>query len=111
MFEVSWIRLRDWHILSTGPSTFTQDERFTVRHTPGDNDWSLAIKFVNQRDQGVYVCQVSTTTGSLSHYYNLAIIVPRAFILGADEYYAMAGGDISLVCIIEDVSFVNLLLT
>ena len=47
--------------------------------------------------------QVSTSTGSLSHYYNLAIIVPRAYILGADEYYAMAGGDISLVCIIEDV--------
>jgi len=99
---VSWIRLRDWHILSTGPNTFTQDERFTVRHTQGDNDWTLAIKFVNQRDQGVYVCQVSTSTGSLSHYYNLAIIVPRAYILGADEYYAMAGGDISLVCIIED---------
>ena len=109
MFEVSWIRLRDWHILSTGPSTFTQDERFTVRHTPGDNDWSLAIKFVKERDQGVYVCQVSTSTGSLSHYYNLAIIVPRAFILGADEYYAMAGGDISLVCIIEDVSCLNIL--
>ena len=100
--KVSWIRLRDWHILSTGPSTFTQDERFTVRHTPGDNDWTLAIKFVNERDQGVYVCQVSTSTGSLSHHYNLAIIVPRAYILGADEYYAMAGGDISLVCIIED---------
>ena len=78
-----------------------------MRHTPGDNDWSLAIKFVNQRDQGVYVCQVSTNTGSLSHYYNLAIIVPRAYILGADEYYAMAGGDISLVCIIEDVSHEN----
>jgi len=99
---VSWIRLRDWHILSTGPNTFTQDERFAVRHTAGDNDWTLAIKFVNQRDQGVYVCQVSTSTGSVSHYYNLGIIVPRAYILGADEYYAMAGGDISLVCIIED---------
>jgi len=59
-------------------------------------------QILNQRDQGVYVCQVSTSTGSLSHYYNLAIIVPRAYILGADEYYAMAGGDISLVCIIED---------
>ena len=46
-------------ILSTGPNTLTQDERFTVRHTAGDNDWTLAIKFVNQRDQGVYVCQVS----------------------------------------------------
>merc|ERR1719474_1203199 len=99
---VSWIRLRDWHILSTGPNTFTQDERFAVRHTAGENDWTLAIKFVNQRDQGVYVCQVSTETGSVSHYYNLGIIVPRAYILGADEYYAQAGGDISLVCIIED---------
>lgn len=99
---VSWIRLRDWHILSTGQNTFTQDERFTVRHTPGGNDWTLAIKFVSTRDQGVYVCQVSTPQGSLSHYYNLGIIVPRAYILGADEYYAMEGGSISLVCIIED---------
>ena len=38
-----------------------QDERFTVRHTPGENDWTLAIKFVNQRDQGVYVCQVRSS--------------------------------------------------
>ena len=30
--------------------------------------------------------QVSTPTGSVSHYYNLGIIVPRAYILGADEY-------------------------
>ena len=32
--------------------------------------------------------QVSTPTGSVSHYYNLGIIVPRAYILGADEYAA-----------------------
>ena len=56
-WQVSWIRMRDWHILSTGPNTYTQDERFTVRHTPGTNDWTLAIKFVQQRDQGQYVCQ------------------------------------------------------
>ena len=47
---------------------------------------------------------MSTETGSVSHYYNLHIVVPRAYILGADEYYAKAGGDIALVCIIEDVS-------
>ena len=58
-------------------------------------------------DDNDAMVQVSTSTGSLSHYYNLAIIVPRAYILGADEYYAMAGGDISLVCIIEDVSAEN----
>ena len=61
-------------------------------------------------DDNDALMKVSTSTGSLSHYYNLAIIVPRAFILGADEYYAMAGGDISLVCIIEDVSFLNILI-
>merc|ERR1712212_505365 len=43
-------------------------------------------------------CEVST----VSHNYNRHIVVPRAYILGADEYYAQAGGDISLVCIIED---------
>ena len=46
--------------------------------------------------------QVSTSTGSVSHYYNIGIIVPRVYKLRADEYYAMAAGDISLVCIIED---------
>jgi hypothetical protein len=34
-----------------------QDERFSVRQT-APNDWSLAIKYVKKRDQGVYVCQV-----------------------------------------------------
>ena len=55
------------------------------------------------RDNIIFDFQVTTSMGSVSHYYNLGIIVPRAYILGADEYYAMAGGDISLVCIIEDV--------
>ena len=34
------------------------------------------------------ILRVSTPTGSVSHYYNLGIIVPRAYILGADEYVA-----------------------
>ena len=47
---------------------------------------------------------MSTSSGSMSHYYNLAVIVPRAYILGSEEYYAQTGTAISLVCIIEDVS-------
>ena len=50
------------------------------------------------------ILKVSTETGSVSHFYNLHIVIPRAYILGADEYYAKPGGDIALVCIIEDVS-------
>jgi hypothetical protein len=48
--------------------------------------------------------QVSTKTGVKSHYFNLHVLVPTAFILGNDEYHTQAGNAISLVCIIENVS-------
>ena len=48
--------------------------------------------------------QVSTSTGVKSHYFNLHVMVPTAFILGSDEYHTQAGNAISLVCIIENVS-------
>ena len=54
---------------------------------------------------------MSTKTGVKLHYFHLHVLVPAAFILGSDEYHTQAGNAISLVCIIEDVSFVNLLLT
>ena len=47
--------------------------------------------------------QVSTSTGVKSHYFNLHVMVPTAFILGSDEYHTQAGNAISLVCIIENV--------
>ena len=34
-------------------------------------------------------------------------MVPTAFILGSDEYHTQAGNAISLVCIIENVSFLS----
>jgi hypothetical protein len=49
--------------------------------------------------------QVSTSTGVKSHYFNLHVMVPSAFILGSDEYHTQAGNAISLVCIIENVSY------
>ena len=39
--QVSWVRLRDWHILSTDETTFTKDERFQVLHAPDQRDWTL----------------------------------------------------------------------
>jgi len=99
---VSWIRRRDWSILSSGNSAFTKDARFSLLHRPGDSDWTLIIKYLQKRDEGTYVCQVSTTTGVKSHYFNLHVMVPTAFILGSDEYHTQAGNAISLVCIIEN---------
>ena len=48
--------------------------------------------------------QVSTPTGSVSHYYNLGIIVPRAYILGADEYVV---NNISIINIIIIIIIIN----
>ncbi|CAH2235323.1 jg5893 [Pararge aegeria aegeria] len=58
--QVSWIRKRDWHILSSGKFTYTNDERFQVLHGEGSEDWTLQIKFVQKRDNGTYECQVGT---------------------------------------------------
>ncbi|CAH2080297.1 unnamed protein product, partial [Iphiclides podalirius] len=44
---------------------------------------------------------VSTGSGTLSRLVHLHIVVPEAFILGAEEYHVDAGSTINLVCIIE----------
>lgn len=61
MFQVSWVRRRDWHILTSGVFTYTNDERFQVAHTEGADDWTLQIKYVQKRDNGTYECQVRTS--------------------------------------------------
>lgn len=61
--QISWIRRRDWHILSSGAQLYTNDERFAILHTPGSNMWTLQIKFVQRRDHGMYECQVSGREG------------------------------------------------
>lgn len=48
--------------------------------------------------------QVSTSTGVISHFVNLQVVVPEAFILGSGELHVDMGSTINLVCIIEKVS-------
>ena len=45
--------------MSSGNAAFTKDARFSLLHQPGDTDWTLGIKYLQQRDEGTYVCQVS----------------------------------------------------
>jgi hypothetical protein len=61
VFQISWVRRRDWHILTSGMFTYTNDERFQVLHSEGSDDWTLQIKYVQKRDNGTYECQVSVT--------------------------------------------------
>ncbi|KAL7295136.1 hypothetical protein TKK_0011445 [Trichogramma kaykai] len=55
--EISWIRRRDWHVLTSSMFTYTNDERFQVLHPEGSDDWTLQIKYVQERDNGTYECQ------------------------------------------------------
>ncbi|XP_037924960.1 uncharacterized protein LOC119660463 isoform X3 [Hermetia illucens] len=57
---VSWIRRKDYHLLTVGLTTYSSDERFSATHLKHSEDWTLQIKFVQLRDAGIYECQVST---------------------------------------------------
>jgi len=60
-FQVSWIRMRDLHILTSGPNLFTNDGRFGIQHPLRDSAiWNLQIKDVSPKDMGSYECQVNT---------------------------------------------------
>ncbi|XP_068228154.1 LOW QUALITY PROTEIN: junctional adhesion molecule B-like [Palaemon carinicauda] len=102
--QVSWVRRRDWHILTSGSLTYTQEERFSVHHPEGSTEWTLAIKYVELEDAGTYECQISTGGGLLSRLVNLDVIVPRAVIPGNGEYHIDTGSTISIECYIEHSS-------
>ncbi|XP_044747062.1 lachesin isoform X2 [Coccinella septempunctata] len=101
--QVSWVRRRDWHILSSGVFTYTNDERFQILHSEGSDDWTLQIKYVQKRDNGTYECQISSNSGLISHFVNLQIVIPEATIQGSKsgEHHVDVGSVIDLLCIIE----------
>ncbi|XP_023290818.1 zwei Ig domain protein zig-8 isoform X2 [Orussus abietinus] len=99
--EISWIRRRDWHVLTSSTLIFTSDERFQVLHPEGSDDWTLQIKYVQERDNGTYECQISRSTGIFSLFVNLNVVTSEALILGRGEHHVDVGSIINLVCIIE----------
>lgn len=59
-FQVSWMRKRDLHILTSNIYTYTGDQRFSVMHGMDSDDWDLRIEYAQQRDSGIYECQINT---------------------------------------------------
>lgn len=98
---ISWVRMRDWHILTNGLVRFTTDDRFDVLYTEGSYDWILQIKYTQEQDAGIYECQVSTSTGSIQQQVTLTVIYPEAYIHGGEEYHVDAGSPVALTCVIE----------
>ncbi|XP_076064557.1 opioid-binding protein/cell adhesion molecule-like isoform X2 [Oratosquilla oratoria] len=99
--KVSWIRRRDYHVLTSGLIPYAQDERFSVVRAEDSDDWALQIKFVQERDAGAYECQVSTKVGSYGYVVNLEVVVPVATIRGSKELHVQSGSTISLLCVVE----------
>jgi len=71
--QVSWMRKRDMHILSAGIFMYTSDLRFQVIHPDKSENWTLQIKSPQERDSGVYECQVSTEP-KMSLNYSLNVV-------------------------------------
>ena len=65
-----------------------------------DSD-SFQIKFVQDRDGGIYECQVSTSTGTISRRVELNVVFPEAYIKGGEEYHVDEGSPISLTCVLD----------
>lgn len=54
------MRHRDIHVLTVNTYTYTSDQRFQTAHHKDTDEWTLQIKYVQERDKGSYECQVST---------------------------------------------------
>ncbi|OXA62402.1 Opioid-binding protein/cell adhesion molecule [Folsomia candida] len=101
IYEVSWVRKRDLHILSAGVYTYTSDQRFVVLHHPEKSEnWTLCIRSVQLRDQGTYECQVNTEP-KFSMAFHLNVIESRARIIGGSDIHVQSGSSLRLTCEIE----------
>ncbi|XP_035776246.1 immunoglobulin superfamily member 10-like [Anopheles albimanus] len=98
--SVSWIRKRDLHILSAGTAVYTSDERFQVIRSEKAENWTLQIKFAQQRDSGIYECQVNTEP-KMSMAFRLNVVEAKAVILGPTDLYVKMGSIVTLTCIIS----------
>lgn len=58
--QVSWIRLRDFHLLTVGLTRYTSDERFSTVHVQYSNSWALQVKDAQLRDAGLYECLLNS---------------------------------------------------
>uniref|UniRef100_A0A182QWW7 Ig-like domain-containing protein n=1 Tax=Anopheles farauti TaxID=69004 RepID=A0A182QWW7_9DIPT len=94
---VSWIRRKDYHLLTIGTTTYSSDERFNIIHAEDAEEWPLQIKYVQLRDAGLYECQVSTHPPT-SIFVKLDVVEAKAEIFGPSEKYLKPGSMLRLTC-------------
>ena len=62
--------------------------------------WTLQIKSVQARDAGTYECQISTVP-KMTHFFNLAIVVPKVRIVGSKDIHVKAGSLVRIECVVS----------
>jgi len=100
--KVSWIRKRDLHILTFGQLSYTNDARFSVIRSTNGDMWTLRVRSVQLRDEGLYECQVSSEP-KISKSVRLKVVVSQAAIQGSPEMYIRTGSDIRLSCTVHEM--------
>lgn len=98
---VSWIRRRDYHLLTVGSLAYSSDQRFQVRYVKQEQDWQLHLQYVQVRDDGVYECQVSSHP-PVSILTTLHVMEATSEVLGGPEKYVRVGSSLRLVCVLRD---------
>ncbi|KAJ6635063.1 Zwei Ig domain protein zig-8, partial [Pseudolycoriella hygida] len=104
--SVSWVRVRDHHILTVDRTTFIADERFHAYYSstgqlPGV--WTLQIKYVQARDAGIYECHLNFygDEQKTSARVQLNVVVPRTELIGDSNRYVKEGSKVTLHCIVS----------
>ncbi|XP_065081311.1 uncharacterized protein LOC135703878 [Ochlerotatus camptorhynchus] len=94
---VSWVRRRDFQLLTVGFSTYSSDERFLVHHIRHMGHWALRIKAVRDEDRGLYECQLSVHPVQ-SVFVELKVVEAVADIVGAPDLHIDEGSTLRLEC-------------
>ncbi|TMW46788.1 hypothetical protein DOY81_008132, partial [Sarcophaga bullata] len=91
---VSWVRLRDGHIISVDQTTFIADQRFqAIFQDDKEFTWSLQIKYVQPTDEGWYECQASSEPKMSA--------LPLTELIGDQSRFVKAGSKVALHCIVR----------
>ncbi|KAH8359564.1 hypothetical protein KR093_007406, partial [Drosophila rubida] len=115
---LSWVRLRDEHIIAVDHTTFINDARFAallqssnvtgnlLDSTNGSSSggsslsWTLLIKYVQLQDNGWYECQLATEP-KMSAKVQLLVITPKTELIGDKQRFVKAGSRVELHCIVR----------
>ncbi|XP_068220444.1 opioid-binding protein/cell adhesion molecule homolog [Palaemon carinicauda] len=98
--EVSWVRRRDYHLLTVGRQVYSSDARVGVKVSPDGCDWTLTVRWVATHDAGLYECQVSSHPPQ-ALMINLSVVEAHAEIIGGTERFIHSGSSLMLVCLLK----------